>query len=90
MSEEINSIEVPVWTSGPGMRVNRDYLEPEHPESYYNYIKNKLGKIPEDYGYYCHTLTEEQQELLSTIPDEVLHRELRRRELNFINEEMYG
>lgn len=87
MSEEI---EVPVWTSGPGMRVRRDSLEPEHPESTYNYIKDVLGKCPEDYGYYSSYLNDEQKNLIETIPDEAIFAECRRRERRFAAEEMYG
>lgn len=88
MSDEIS---VPVWYSnGGGMMVRRDCLEPEHPESTYNYIKNVLGKTPENYGYHACQLHEEQLYLLSTIPDESLEAELRRREKRAIAEYMYG
>jgi urease alpha subunit len=87
MSDEI---QVPVWTSGLGIRVLRDSLHPEHPDSTYNYIKNVLGKNPEDYGYYCTHLTEQQKELLSSIPDDALFAECRRREQRIAAEEMYG
>lgn len=44
-------IQVPVWwVPGNGMMYNRDCLSPDHPESTYNYIKNKLGLNPKDYG----------------------------------------
>ena len=91
MSQNDETIEVPVWTSGGGgMRVLRDSLDPEHPESTYNYIKNVLNKIPEDYGYYISCLLPEQIKLLSTISDEVLVAELRKREQAFTAKEMYG
>lgn len=83
-------IKVPVWTSSGGMRVRRDSLEPEHPESTYNYIKNVLGKDPEDYGYYCHELSEEQKNILRTIPNEVLCREVRLREKSMETECNFG
>ena len=85
-----NDIEVPVWTEQGGLRVLRDSLEPEHPQSTYNYIKNTLNKIPEDYGYYICSLFPEQIQLLSTMPIESLYAELARREAKFADQEMYG
>lgn len=89
MTEE-GEIEVPVWYKNGGMWIRRECLEPEHPESTYNYIKNTLGLDPEDYGYYFHQLSEEQEKLLWTIPDEVLDREIRRRERKIYEEETFG
>lgn len=86
----MEEIEVPVWHKNGGMWVRRDCLEPEHPASYYNYIKNELGLDPEDYGYYCTQLSEEQAKLLSSIPNDALLREVRLRERAFGMEEMYG
>lgn len=86
-----DTIEVPEWWSnGGGMMYRRDALEPEHPESTYNYIKNVLNKIPEEYGYYISCLLPEQIKLLSTIPDEALSAELRRRDAAYAAKEMYG
>lgn len=89
MSNE-TEIQVPVWYKNGGMWIRRDSLEPDHPESTFNYIKNVLNKNPEDYGYYCTQLTEEQQKLLSTIPTDALFRECRLREQAIMNLEMYG
>ena len=87
MSDEIS---VPVWYSNGSIMTRRDCLEPEHPESTYNYIKNVLCKIPEHYGYHACQLHEEQLRLLATIPDESIFAEARRREARFAAEEMYG
>ena len=52
MSEAPETIDVPVWWSrGGGMMVRRDCLPFDHPEHTYNYIKDKLGLVPEDYGF---------------------------------------
>jgi hypothetical protein len=45
-----NEISIPVWFKSGSMLMNRDYLPISHPESTYNYIKNTLKLIPEDYG----------------------------------------
>lgn len=87
MEEELS---VPVWYSNGGMMVRRDALDPAHPESTYNYIKNVLGKDPEDYGYYCTVLEAEQVEFLRKIPTDALVRELNLREREIFNEEMYA
>ena len=51
MGQQPEEIEVPVWWApGNGMMYRRDCLEPEHPESTYNWIKRELGVDPEDYG----------------------------------------
>lgn len=86
----MKEIQVPVWVKDGGMLVNRAYLSPEHQDSYFNYIKNELGLDPEDYGYYCTQLTEEQTELLKSIPDDALFREISLRERMFEQQEMYG
>jgi hypothetical protein len=86
----MQEIQVPVWVKDGGMMINRQYLSPEHPDSYFNYIKNELGLDPEDYGYYCTQLSEEQKKLLRSIPDDALFRELRLRERIFEQQEMYG
>ena len=85
-----DDIEVPVWYSNGSMMYRRDALETEHPESTYNYIKNVLGKCPENYGYYSCFLSQEQQDLLATIPNEALGAEIHRRERALEAEEMYG
>ena len=52
---ETEEIEVPVWAGhGTGRLVRRDCLPVDHKWSTYNYIKNKLGKKPEDYGVFKH------------------------------------
>lgn len=84
------NIEVPVWYSNGSMMIKRDALDPSHPESTYNYIRNVLGKTPEDYGYYSSELTDEQKDLIETIPDEALVAELNRRERALASQEMYG
>ena len=68
----------------------RGFLEPEHPHSYYNYIKNVLGKTPEDYGYHMPHLNKEQREILDSISTESLQAEIRRREKAEWGKEMYG
>ena len=73
------TLEVPVWVRDGGMLINREFLPAENPNSYYNYIKS-LGHDPEDYGYFLHELTDEQKELLSSIPTQALYRELDLRE----------
>jgi len=56
------SIEVPVWWArGDGVSYKRDCLSPDHPENTYNYIKNTLGLIPEDYGV-LHPYTEKYKD----------------------------
>lgn len=47
----MSEIQVPVWAKCNFGMVRRDSLEPSHPLSVYSYIKNELGKVPEDYGY---------------------------------------
>lgn len=84
-----DDIEVPVWYSNGGMMIRRDSLNPSHPESTYNYIKNVLGKCPENYGYYSSFLSQEQIDLLSTIPSDALVAEVRRREHAIMNEEIH-
>lgn len=49
----MDKIEIPEWWSpGNGMSYLRSALPFDHPEHPYNYIKNKLGLIPEEYGQY--------------------------------------
>lgn len=86
----MEEIQVPVWHKNGGMWIRRDCLDSTHPASYFNYIKNELGLDPEDYGYYCTQLTEEQTELLKSIPDDALFREVSLRERMFEQQEMYG
>jgi len=44
-------IEVPVWFSnGSGISYRRDSLSIDNPEHTYNYMKNVMGVVPEDYG----------------------------------------
>ena len=50
--EEKDSIKVPEWWTTNGRMFRRDCLSSSHPESTYNYIRNVLGKIPEEYGVY--------------------------------------
>jgi hypothetical protein len=66
-------IEIPVWWKCGGMIYNRDALPINHPENTYNYIKNVLGLIPEDYGVY-HPINEKykhytKEQLLSRITE---------------------
>ena len=86
----MSDIEVPVWVRDGGMIVRRDALGIDHPESTYNYIKNVLGKTPEEYGYFSCELTEEQRKLLESIPNEAIWAEAERRERAVAAEEMYG
>lgn len=60
-------IEIPVWWRNGGMLYRRDCLPINHPEHTYNYVKNKLGVIPEDYGM-------NKEQLLSVIAD--LHNQI--------------
>lgn len=85
-----SEIEVPVWVRAGGMMVRRDALSPEHPESTYNYIKEELKLVPEDFGYHICNLTEEQKKFLARLPDESLYAEMRRRESIVAGEEMFG
>lgn len=88
MKEEI---DVPVWCSwGGGMMVRRDSLEPSHPESTYSYIKNVLGEIPEDFGYYSCDLSLEDIDLLSKLSNEAIFAECKRRESRIMAEELYA
>lgn len=89
LENQPDTIDVPVWYSNGSMMVRRDALDTEHPESTYNWLLNN-GHVPEDYGYFMVQLTEEQKELLQTIPDQALARELRLRENCIVSEEMYG
>jgi hypothetical protein len=71
-------IEIPVWWNNGGMLVRRDCLPIIHPEHTYNYIKDNLGLIPEDYGVF-HPINEKYQhmnkeQLLSVIAD--LHNQI--------------
>jgi hypothetical protein len=65
-------IEIPVWWSnGDGMIYRRECLSITHPEHTYNYVKNQMGLIPEDYGIF-HPIVEKYQnhtreELLAVI-----------------------
>lgn len=52
MERERDEIDVPVWYRGGTMMVRRDALPVEHPESTYNYIKNVLGRTPEEFGVF--------------------------------------
>lgn len=49
---EKDSIGIPVWWKHGSMLTRRDCLPSSHPESTYSYIRNVLGKDPEDYGVY--------------------------------------
>lgn len=84
MTQMIDEIQIPVWTTSGSLRVRKDSLDPEHPDSTYNYILNTLNLTPEDYGYYCTNLTKEQTDLLATIPDDALAREVRYREAKYL------
>lgn len=57
-----NSIEVPVWYSNGIMRIKRDSLLSDHPESTYRYIKDKLKLNPEEYGFYPDSLEDLEAE----------------------------
>lgn len=52
MKKKKEQIEVPVWFIINGMMYRRDALPSEHPESTFNYIKNKLKLDPFDYGVF--------------------------------------
>jgi len=75
MNKSINKpeqIEVPVWyDTGNGLIVRRDCLSIDNPDHTYNYMKNVLGVVPEDYGI-MHPDTEKykdytKEELMSRI-----------------------
>lgn len=75
MKEEI---EIPVWWRNGRMLYRRDCLPINHPEHTYNYIKDKLGLIPEDYGV-LHPINEQykhmdKEQLLSVIAN--LHNQI--------------
>lgn len=46
-----NKIEISEWYRGSFISVRREFLEPEHPQSFYSCLK-RLGLRPEDYGYF--------------------------------------
>jgi hypothetical protein len=46
-----NVIVISEWYRGSFSSVRREYLSPEHKESFYNCLK-RLGERPENYGYY--------------------------------------
>jgi len=46
------TIEVPVWVRGSFKNVRRECFPSCHRHSYYSHIKDELGLIPEEYGYY--------------------------------------
>jgi hypothetical protein len=48
-----DKIDLSVWVKIGKMLVRRDCLPSDHPESEYNYIRNVLNLIPEDYGIYA-------------------------------------
>ena len=73
MENSIDEIEIPVWYKNGTMLFNRDCLPFNHPESTYNFIKNKLNKIPENYGVFNPTFikykNKSREELISIISD---------------------
>jgi hypothetical protein len=44
------TITIPWWKPGGTMIYNRDGLDPNHPESTYNYVKKTYNVDPELYG----------------------------------------
>ena len=46
-----DEIAIPVWVKRGMMNVRRDCLDHDDPDHTYNYIKNELGLVPEEYGY---------------------------------------
>jgi len=46
----LSEISVPVWYRGGKICVRRDALNPEHPESTYNYVLRTYGVDPTEYG----------------------------------------
>lgn len=50
IKDKPDQIEVPVWFSSGGMSFRRDSLSIDNPEHTYNYMKNVMNVIPEDYG----------------------------------------
>jgi len=57
-----SEIEIPVWWSHGGMMYRRDCLPIDHPEHTYNYIKDQLGLVPEEYGV-CHPIKEKYKNM---------------------------
>lgn len=47
---KLETIELPTWYTVNGMMYRRECLSGDHSEHPYNYIKNKYGVNPEDYG----------------------------------------
>lgn len=51
MSDQPQSVDVPVWFKTPnGGLLRRGALEPSHPESTYRYVRDQLGLEPGDFG----------------------------------------
>jgi hypothetical protein len=48
--EKPDQIQVPVWAKATMGMVRRGSLDPDHPLSTYNYVKNELGLNPSDFG----------------------------------------
>ena len=46
----VGDLQVPVWWTNGSMMYRRDCLPPNHPEHTYNYMKNVMKVVPEDYG----------------------------------------
>lgn len=53
----MKTIKVPVWWTHNGMMTKRDCLPINHPEHTYNYMKDKMNVVPEEYGVF-HPLQE--------------------------------